>query len=131
MDALRYSKNNNLPSVTVLFLFTFFNLILDAPRIKYMRPHIRKLYLKRSLKLLILPRFMTLFCRVFFFLMENNINCKFHVDTNELALQKPKNNQKTEKPCKRSANILHNHYSLKEVKKKCTNNTINNKQNEN
>ncbi len=32
MDALRYSKNITLLTVTVLFLFTFFNLILDAPR---------------------------------------------------------------------------------------------------
>ncbi len=32
MDALRYSKKITLLTVTVLFLFTFFNLILDAPR---------------------------------------------------------------------------------------------------
>ncbi len=33
MDALRYSKKIITPlTVTVLFLFTFFNLILDAPR---------------------------------------------------------------------------------------------------
>ncbi len=55
--------------------------------IKYMRPHISK-YLKRSLKLLILSRFMTLFFREFFFLMEDSFNCKFHVDTNELAKTK-------------------------------------------
>ncbi len=45
-------------------------------------------YLKRSLKLLILPRFMRLFCREFFFLMENSFNCKFLVDTNEHAKTK-------------------------------------------
>jgi hypothetical protein len=33
MDALRNSKNNSLLAVASLFLFTFFNLILDAPRI--------------------------------------------------------------------------------------------------
>jgi hypothetical protein len=38
MDALRNSKKISLLSVGILFLFTFFNLILDAPRmyiIKY------------------------------------------------------------------------------------------------
>jgi hypothetical protein len=32
MDALRNSKKNCLLAVAILFLFTFFNLILDAPR---------------------------------------------------------------------------------------------------
>ncbi len=32
MDALRYSKKISLLAVAILFLFTFFNLILDAPR---------------------------------------------------------------------------------------------------
>ncbi len=36
MDALRNSKKINLLAVAILFLFTFFNLILDAPfRITY------------------------------------------------------------------------------------------------
>jgi hypothetical protein len=30
MDALRYSKKTSLLAVAILFLFTFFNLILDA-----------------------------------------------------------------------------------------------------
>jgi hypothetical protein len=33
MDALRNSKKISLLAVAILFLFTFFNLILDAPRI--------------------------------------------------------------------------------------------------
>jgi hypothetical protein len=33
MDALRKKKKICLLAVTILFLFTFFNLILDAPRI--------------------------------------------------------------------------------------------------
>jgi hypothetical protein len=33
MDALKYSKKINLLDVAILFLFTFFNLILDASRI--------------------------------------------------------------------------------------------------
>jgi hypothetical protein len=33
MDGLRNSKKISLLAVTILFLFTFFNLILDAPRI--------------------------------------------------------------------------------------------------
>ncbi len=32
MDALRNSKKISLLAVAILFLFTFFNLILDAPR---------------------------------------------------------------------------------------------------
>jgi hypothetical protein len=32
MDALRNSKKIGLLAVAILFLFTFFNLILDAPR---------------------------------------------------------------------------------------------------
>jgi hypothetical protein len=32
MDALRYYKKISLLAVAILFLFTFFNLILDAPR---------------------------------------------------------------------------------------------------
>ncbi len=32
MDALRNSKKISLLIVAILFLFTFFNLILDAPR---------------------------------------------------------------------------------------------------
>ncbi len=32
MDALRNSKKISLLDVAILFLFTFFNLILDAPR---------------------------------------------------------------------------------------------------
>jgi hypothetical protein len=32
MDALRNSKKNSLLAVAILFLFTFFTLILDAPR---------------------------------------------------------------------------------------------------
>jgi hypothetical protein len=32
MDALRNSKKNSLLAIAILFLFTFFNLILDAPR---------------------------------------------------------------------------------------------------
>ncbi len=32
MDALRNSKNISLLAEAILFLFTFFNLILDAPR---------------------------------------------------------------------------------------------------
>jgi hypothetical protein len=32
MDALRNSKKNTLLAVAILFLFTFFTLILDAPR---------------------------------------------------------------------------------------------------
>jgi hypothetical protein len=32
MDALRYSKKISLLAVAILFLFTFFTLILDAPR---------------------------------------------------------------------------------------------------
>ncbi len=32
MDALRYSKKISLLAVAIIFLFTFFNLILDAPR---------------------------------------------------------------------------------------------------
>ncbi len=35
MDALRYSKKIILLAVAILFLFTFFNLILDAPRYMY------------------------------------------------------------------------------------------------
>jgi hypothetical protein len=34
MDALRNSKKNSLQAVAILFLFTFFKLILDAPRNK-------------------------------------------------------------------------------------------------
>jgi hypothetical protein len=34
MDALRNSKKISLLAVAILFLFTFFNLILDAPRIR-------------------------------------------------------------------------------------------------
>ncbi len=33
MDALRNSKKISLLALAILFLFTFFNLILDAPRI--------------------------------------------------------------------------------------------------
>ncbi len=33
MDALRNSKKISLLAVAILFLFTFFTLILDAPRI--------------------------------------------------------------------------------------------------
>ena len=33
MDALRNPKKISLLAVDILFLFTFFNLILDAPRI--------------------------------------------------------------------------------------------------
>ncbi len=33
MDALRNFKKISLLAVAILFLFTFFNLILDAPRI--------------------------------------------------------------------------------------------------
>ncbi len=32
MDAVRNSKKISLLAVAILFLFTFFNLILDAPR---------------------------------------------------------------------------------------------------
>ncbi len=32
MDALRNSKKISLLAVAILFLFTYFNLILDAPR---------------------------------------------------------------------------------------------------
>jgi hypothetical protein len=32
MDALKNSKKISLLAVAILFLFTFFNLILDAPR---------------------------------------------------------------------------------------------------
>ncbi len=35
MDSLRISKKITILTVTVLFLFTFFNLIMDAPRTKY------------------------------------------------------------------------------------------------
>ena len=34
MDALKNSKKISLLAVAILFLFTFFNLILDAPRIE-------------------------------------------------------------------------------------------------
>ncbi len=35
MDAWRNSKKISLGAVAILFLFTFFNLILDAPRKSY------------------------------------------------------------------------------------------------
>jgi hypothetical protein len=37
MDALRNSKTISLLAVAILFLFTFFNLILDAPRTSHFR----------------------------------------------------------------------------------------------
>ena len=40
MDALKNSKKISLLAVAILFLFTFFNLILDAPRIVVISQHL-------------------------------------------------------------------------------------------
>ncbi len=48
MDALRNSKKISLLAVAILFLFTFFNLILDAPRTREATLHSTIPVLQRS-----------------------------------------------------------------------------------